>query len=203
MKALTVKQPWASLIVEGYKDIENRTWKTSFRGRVLIHTGVSKSLDNIPLDGIFSEQQLWNLKNYISEFDLCEREHPHGLIIGSVEVAGCVINHPSIWAEQSRKIEWVEQSEKTVRIEPTFVNPTYNWVLANPILFDKLIPAKGKLTFWESGIEVCHVCGQPADLICASFGEYFCSKHTVRYNQFTQIDYDCCTNCAPTGPEIE
>ena len=41
MKAITIKQPWASLIVEGIKDIENRTWKTSFRGRVLIHAGMN------------------------------------------------------------------------------------------------------------------------------------------------------------------
>ena len=45
MKVITVKQPHASLIIEGVeadtiiliKDIENRTWKTNFRGRVLIH----------------------------------------------------------------------------------------------------------------------------------------------------------------------
>lgn len=37
MKAITIKQPWASLIVVGIKDVENRTWKTNFRGRVLIH----------------------------------------------------------------------------------------------------------------------------------------------------------------------
>ena len=37
MKAITIKQPWASLIAAGLKDIENRTWKTNFRGRVLIH----------------------------------------------------------------------------------------------------------------------------------------------------------------------
>lgn len=37
MKALTVKQPWAGLIIAGGKDIENRTWRTSYRGRVLIH----------------------------------------------------------------------------------------------------------------------------------------------------------------------
>ena len=36
VKVLTVKQPWASLIVHGIKDIENRSWKTNFRGRVLI-----------------------------------------------------------------------------------------------------------------------------------------------------------------------
>ncbi|MGF6963014.1 hypothetical protein OKW43_000019 [Paraburkholderia sp. WC7.3g] len=37
MKALSIRQPWAWLITNGYKDIENRTWSTRFRGRVLIH----------------------------------------------------------------------------------------------------------------------------------------------------------------------
>lgn len=32
MKVITIKQPWASLIVSGLKNIENRTWKTNFRG---------------------------------------------------------------------------------------------------------------------------------------------------------------------------
>lgn len=37
MKALSIKQPWASLIAHGIKDIENRTWATKYRGKVLIH----------------------------------------------------------------------------------------------------------------------------------------------------------------------
>lgn len=37
--ALTVQQPWAWLIVKGYKPIENRTWRTDFRGRLVIHAG--------------------------------------------------------------------------------------------------------------------------------------------------------------------
>ncbi len=37
MKALSIRQPWAWLIVNGHKDIENRTWPTRVRGRVLIH----------------------------------------------------------------------------------------------------------------------------------------------------------------------
>lgn len=37
MKALSIKQPWASLIAHGIKNIENRTWKTHFRGRIYIH----------------------------------------------------------------------------------------------------------------------------------------------------------------------
>ena len=37
MLALSIRQPWAWLIVHGWKDIENRTWRTRVRGRFLIH----------------------------------------------------------------------------------------------------------------------------------------------------------------------
>jgi len=43
MKAISIRQPWAWLIVNGYKDVENRTWRTSYRGPVLIHA--SKTID--------------------------------------------------------------------------------------------------------------------------------------------------------------
>jgi hypothetical protein len=39
MKALSIRQPWAWLIVNGYKDIENRDWDTKYRGFLLIHAG--------------------------------------------------------------------------------------------------------------------------------------------------------------------
>ena len=34
MKILSIRQPWASLIVAGVKDVENRTWPMGYRGRV-------------------------------------------------------------------------------------------------------------------------------------------------------------------------
>lgn len=39
MKIITLKQPWATLIAEGYKQYEFRTWKTNYRGKLLIHAG--------------------------------------------------------------------------------------------------------------------------------------------------------------------
>lgn len=36
-RCLSVRQPWAWLIAEGYKDIENRSWPTRYRGLVAIH----------------------------------------------------------------------------------------------------------------------------------------------------------------------
>ena len=39
MKVLTIRQPWASLIIQGYKRFEFRSWKTNYRGDLLIHAG--------------------------------------------------------------------------------------------------------------------------------------------------------------------
>ena len=39
-RALTIRQPWADLIMSGAKDVENRTWSTSYRGRLWIHAAV-------------------------------------------------------------------------------------------------------------------------------------------------------------------
>lgn len=41
MKALTIRQPWADAIVHQTKRVENRTWKTNYRGLVLIHAGAA------------------------------------------------------------------------------------------------------------------------------------------------------------------
>ena len=61
MKALSILQPWAWLIANGYKPYENRTWSTSFRGEFLIHAGkgfdqagydwVRETFPEIPLPG--------------------------------------------------------------------------------------------------------------------------------------------------------
>ena len=40
MKILSIRQPWAALIVHGFKETENRTWSTSYRGPVLIHAAL-------------------------------------------------------------------------------------------------------------------------------------------------------------------
>lgn len=39
MKVITIKQPWATLIAKGYKEYEFRTWRTKYRGDILIHAG--------------------------------------------------------------------------------------------------------------------------------------------------------------------
>jgi hypothetical protein len=147
MKTLSVKQPWASLIVEGIKDIENRTWKTKFRGRVLIHAGLAKS--KISYYDYEPFKSYWKQAGSHCGFSDCEMKEglskikfDRGLIIGSVEIVDCVINHESIWAE---KTPMAYMGKLTIECQA----PIYNWVLANPILFPEPIPAKGKLSFWD------------------------------------------------------
>lgn len=51
MRALTVKQPWAELIITGLKDVENRSRRTTFRGRFAVHTGLRRAeLDDLGLE---------------------------------------------------------------------------------------------------------------------------------------------------------
>ena len=123
MKAITIKQPWASLIVHGIKEIENRTWRTNFRGRVLIHS--SAKGDIAKFGCLQPNQRLKVLNTPMSCIDF--NDLPFGSIIGSVEIVDCVQNYPSIWADKG----------------------VYNWILANPVLFPEPISAKGKLSFWE------------------------------------------------------
>lgn len=84
MKTLSIKQPWANAIIYAGKDIENRVWKTKFRGRFLVHAG--KTADrNAP-------EWVWKLV----------REHSPdvpmlGGIIGSVELVDVTESSDSKW----------------------------------------------------------------------------------------------------------
>jgi len=137
MKALTIKQPWASLIAHGIKDIENRTWKTNFRGRIYIHSSTPKKFE-IQLNDEQTRLALPVLKDAFSG------NLPFGAIIGEVDIIDCVINHSSIWAEQS------DVFRKTHSAGVVSRPPIYNWVLANPVLYeDPILNVKGKLSFWK------------------------------------------------------
>lgn len=156
MKTITIKQPWASLIVEGIKDVENRTWKTNFRGRILIHAGIEKT-SGLIAKYLSHEQHIeFRKKVGYSGLDFLE---PTGAIIGSVEIVDCVINHPSIWAEKTHFVsktfydkciytdkDWAFDIKENLVLKKDI---TYNWVLANPIKFPEPIPCKGKLSFWD------------------------------------------------------
>lgn len=89
MKALSIRQPWAELIVAGLKDIENRAWPTDYRGPVLIHAGMKIE----PIDADLRE-----LVKRISGFDLPQTaDLPRGGIVGQAEIVDVVRSSPSRW----------------------------------------------------------------------------------------------------------
>ncbi len=153
MKAISIKQPWASLICTprndnpnlGIKNIENRTWATKYRGKVLIHASGS------PAKGKFlamnKKQREFAAQN--ENFNpLYFEDLPVSAIIGEVEIIDCVINHESVWAE---KTEGILNPVRGI-FTPLYKDEKiiYNWVLANPVLYEKpILNVKGKLSFWE------------------------------------------------------
>jgi len=120
MKALSIRQPWSWLIVAGYKDIENRTWPTNFRGRIYIHSG--KALDKAALLEFRSRKTNTSCCRDIPDDDQLVR----GAIIGEVDIVDCV--------KQSRS--------------PWFTGP-YGFVLENPLLYEKSITCIGRLGLFE------------------------------------------------------
>lgn len=98
MKALSIRQPWASLICRGTKDVENRTWKTKYRGKLLIHASSYKCpkdfANRLPLE---MGNILYNDNTYGS---LDFNDFPSSAIIGYVDLVDCVEGeYDSIWAE--------------------------------------------------------------------------------------------------------
>jgi hypothetical protein len=136
MKALSIQQPWAWLIIKGYKDIENRNYNTHlFPQRILIHA--SKKYDNIGHDFLatLTETNYINKPDYIYEQITEALEHflnpiylhsDCGALIGTVDLVDCVHESNSFW----------------------FGN-IYGWVMKNPIEFPVPIPYKGQLGWWN------------------------------------------------------
>lgn len=91
LPCLSVRQPWAWLIVNGHKPVENRSWSTAFRGRLLIHAG--KTLDASYLEEV--QQSL------VLEFGAAAPVLPpieqleRGGIVGEAVVTDCVREHES------------------------------------------------------------------------------------------------------------
>ena len=121
MKALSVRQPWAWLIIHGGKDIENRTWPTKFRGQSLIHA--AKGMTRHEYETVEGDL-LCHAGTAAVDLPPYE-ELARGGIIGSVEVVDCVSASDSAW----------------------FAGP-YGFVLRSPSPME-FLPFKGQLGFFE------------------------------------------------------
>lgn len=134
MKTLTIKQPFATLIVEGLKEYEFRTWKTNYRGEILIHAG--KGVD----------------KKAMKKYEYLGLEYPKGCIIGKATITDCIKID-----DNARKI----LKEKNSIIYSNIIDNKdwngYGFKLENVEKLEN-IEACGKLSFWE--FDYPQICGK-------------------------------------------
>lgn len=123
MKTLTIKEPWATLIVDGYKKYEFRSWKTNYRGKILIHAGMSLERD-----------MLENCKNYNLQ---CSK----GAIIGEADLVDCILVDDKFNQE-------LKDINSIVYGRSNHVG-SYAWKLENIVKYHNPINVKGKLGLWN------------------------------------------------------
>ena len=125
MKTITIKEPWATLIVEGYKEYEFRVWKTNYRGDILIHAGKSYDEDNLAR---FKDKNL---------------TYSPGKIIAKAKITDCVLVDEEFAKKMLEKDPVVYSNLKRKREKKL-----YGFKIENVEKIDP-IEVNGKLSLWE------------------------------------------------------
>lgn len=123
MKVLTIKNPWATLIIDGYKKYEFRSWKTKYRGKILIHSSIGLEKD-----------MLKKFKDY-------NLDCINGAIIGEADLTDCILVNDE-FNNKLRNIDPIVYG-KSNHVE------TYAWKLENVKKYENPIYIKGKLGLWN------------------------------------------------------
>ena len=123
MKAYTVYQPYAYATVAGMKHYETRPRRTNIRGRVAVHAAKGKPrFVTLAVDMALPETMKLHF----------------GAVIGTVEIVDCVPVEEIMHTLTERE-----------RLLGDYSPGRFAWVLRNPIMFEKPIPARGKQGWWD------------------------------------------------------
>ncbi|MGM5481715.1 MAG: ASCH domain-containing protein [Nanobdellota archaeon] len=112
MKALSIKQPYAELIVSGKKKIEIRSWNTKFRGEFLIHASKTpdrKAMEHhryekLPAGVIVGKAELVDVKEYADENDFASDREKH--------LARSEYGHFGFVLENAKRVEPIDTKGK-------------------------------------------------------------------------------------------
>lgn len=128
LKALTIRQPWAWLILHGGKDVENRTWPPAEYGPLLIHAGKSWA------QGMIGSCQQ---SNKPGSFLLGGEEHSYPLGL----VRGAVVGIVRVWAcEQASVSPWAESG-------------MWHWHLCDPLAFSEPVFWRGRQRLFDVPVD--------------------------------------------------
>lgn len=126
MKALTICQPYAHLIVHGEKRVENREWPTPYRGPLLIHAGKSRDWMD------FDEE---------AEFSALGDPLVFGALVGVAELSDVLHIDRILSGEYDARYPWLREHEHT--------NGTWCWVLDDVKRFSEPTPWRGAQGLWD------------------------------------------------------
>lgn len=144
MKAITIKQPWASLIALGEKKFETRSWQTQYRGPISIHAG--KTIDREACNDFSIVATL--LKHGIKSHN----DLPVGVVLAKANLVEChkvTADYYSMYEEEKAG------TDKGLSIEGEewwfgdYTEGRYAWELTDLRVLPHPLQAKGKLSLWE------------------------------------------------------
>jgi hypothetical protein len=151
VKALTITQPWATLIAQGHKRIETRSWSTNYRGPLAIHAG--KNLPNWVADLVRSEPKFTTVLGDL--FDPSKQalgDLPRGFIVATCQLVAVkfIPLHDKGW-------DWIGPTGRRFHYPVTdcelafgnFTVGRYAWLLADVTPLEKPIPTRGALGLWS------------------------------------------------------
>jgi ASCH domain len=127
MKAISVKQPWALLLISGVKAVENRSWEARYRGPLLIQASKSPLSDRTLRHMLASPKWRGYGVKHRSDFH-------YGAILGAVILTGC------------KRVEELPPGE--------FTDGPWCLLVKDPVRLDKPIPYKGMLGLFDVPDEV-------------------------------------------------
>lgn len=157
MKALTLTQPWATLVAIGEKQIETRSWNTRYRGPLAIHAAKNfpASAKDICLkEPFFSVLRREELAGVGTGNGWISVDFPLGAIVATCELVHVKKIDELTHFSSCCAVAWQSRSWQLDAQERAFGDYSigrYMWLLKNVVMLPEPIPAKGALSFWEWG----------------------------------------------------
>lgn len=145
-RAISLLQPWASLIAVGAKRIETRAWPTKYRGPLAIHASYGDTKES----RAFAQQPF--VEGLLEAHDLTWRDLPRGAIVAVAELTDCI----RFTEDNVARIRELAEFEAKLGIgSPAelllgdFSLGRYGFLLAKVRPLPEPIPAKGALGIWR------------------------------------------------------
>jgi hypothetical protein len=132
MKTLSIRQPFATLILLGIKQYEVRNWSTLYRGPLLIHASKTLDFDGADICMMEPFRSLLQEAGYRSGVEL-----PRGVLLGTVELVDCL---------PLRKVQLARACDGLLYVDR---RGRYALQLGNPKPFGRPRAAVGRLGLYE------------------------------------------------------